>query len=125
MTNRPLTVNVNYAFILLNILIWLVLGVIIAFDVHPALPDIPVMKGIMAGLSLAIACILLVLFIYLYKSNKTAYYLMLAFFAVSSILTILDDVGLSDLVVLLINIIPIVLLLKDRVWYLREKSNLT
>jgi len=125
MTNRPLTVNVNYAFILLNILIWLVLGVIIAFDAHPALPDIPVMKGIMAGLSLTIACILLVLFIYLYKSNKTAYYLMLAFFAVSSILTILDDVGLSDLVVLLINIIPIALLLKDRVWYLREKSNLT
>ena len=122
MKNRPLSVNATFAFILLNIIIWLTLGIIIAVDAHPALPDIPIMKGILAALSLVIACVLIVLFLFIYRRNRTAYYLTLAFFAVTSALTIIDEVGLSDLVVLVINIIPIVLLIKDRSWYLQTKA---
>lgn len=121
MTTRPLSVNATFAFILLNIIIWLALGIIIAVDAHPALPDIPIMKGIMAALSLAIGGVLIVLFLFLYRRNQTAFYLTLAFFAVTSVLTIIDDVGLSDIIVLVINIIPIVLLIKDRSWYLQER----
>jgi len=123
MKDRPLTVNATFAFILLNIIIWLALGIIIAVEAHPALPDIPIMKGIIATLSLVIAGLLIVLFLFIYRRNRTAYYLTLAFFAVTSVLTIIDEVGISDIVVLVINIIPIVLLIKDRNWYLQVKAN--
>jgi hypothetical protein len=72
----------------------------------------------MTFLSIALAAILLGLFIFLFRGNRAAYFLTLAFFAFTAILTIFDDVGPSDLVVLAINIIPLLLLIKDRAFYL-------
>ena len=37
MSNRPLTVTITLVFILLNVLIWLVLGIVIAINAHPEL----------------------------------------------------------------------------------------
>ena len=118
---RPISVVINFIFILINDFIWLILGIIIAADIHPALPGLPAMKSIMAGLSISIACIILILVFLLYKRKRAAFYLILAFFAGLAVLTVFDDVGVSDLVVLVINIIPIILLIKDRAWYLGEK----
>jgi hypothetical protein len=114
---RPFSVKLTLVLIVLNSLIWFALGIIIVLNVHPALPDSPTMKGIMAFLSIAMAVILIVLFVLLQKGNRSAYYLLVAFFGFVSILTIFDDVGLSDVIVLSLNIIPIVLLIKDHKWY--------
>jgi hypothetical protein len=119
MDARPRSVTVTYGFIILNISIWFVLGMIIAFNLHPAMPDQPLVKGIMAILSFAAAGTLLGIFIFLQKHSRLAYYLALAFFCVSSLLTIFDDVGLVDLAALAFSIIPIILLVKDRTWYLQ------
>jgi chromate transport protein ChrA len=121
MTKRPLTVTINLVIILLNALIWLALGIIIAANAHPGLPDLPAMKGIMAFLSIAMAGILLGLTIFLFKRSRTAYYLTLAFFIFTSLLTIFDNVGLADFIFLIISLIPVILLIKDRVWYLQPK----
>ena len=51
MNHRPLSVTLTYGFIILNIIIWFALGVIIAFDLHPAMPNQSFFKGIMATLS--------------------------------------------------------------------------
>jgi lysylphosphatidylglycerol synthetase-like protein (DUF2156 family) len=119
--NRPLTVTITLIFIALNILVWLALGIIIAVNALPGLPDLPILKGIMAFLSLAMAGILIVLFIFLLRGSRIAYYLILALLIFTALLAIFDEVGLSDLVVLIINIIPVVLLIKDRPWYLQAK----
>ncbi len=121
MAQRPLSVSITLGFILINSLVWLVFGVIIAVNAHPALPAQPLVKGIMAFLSIAIAGFLLTLFFFIRKHNRLAYFLTLACFIVTSLLSIFDDFGLADLVVLVINLIPILLLLKDRNWYLRVK----
>lgn len=105
--------------ILINGLMWLILGIIIAFDLHPALPDSPTMKTGMAIISILIFIVLGGLTFFLYKHNRMAYYLSLGFFIFTSILTIFDDFGITDLVVLLLGIIPIVLLIKDRKWYMQ------
>jgi lysylphosphatidylglycerol synthetase-like protein (DUF2156 family) len=120
-TNRPLSVTATLVFILLNILVWLALGVIIAANAHPTLPDLPLVKGTMAFLAFVTAFILLGLFIFLSKRNWIAYFLALALFVATSLLTIFDEFGLADLVVLTINIAPIVLLIKDRAWYLQVR----
>jgi len=119
MVSRPRSVTVTYGFIILNIIIWFALGIIITFNLHPAMPDQPLVKGIMAILAFAAAGTLLGIFIFLRKHNRLPYYLALAFFCVSSLLTIFDDVGLVDLVALVFSIIPIILLVKDRGWYLQ------
>ncbi|MGE5124084.1 MAG: hypothetical protein ACM3H7_06165 [Acidobacteriaceae bacterium] len=118
---RPISVTVNFVFILLNVLIWLILGIIIAADVHPALPDLPAVKSTLAALSIALAGILLFLLVMLYLHKRVAFFLTLVFFACTVVLTFFDEVGISDIIVLSINIIPIILLIKDRAWYLEEK----
>ena len=121
MTKRPLSVSVALIFILLNALVWLALGVIIAANVHLALPDIPLLKGVMAFLALATAGVLLALFIFLGKHNRVAYFIAIGIFVAISLLSILDQFGLADLVILAISIAPMILLIKDREWYLRGK----
>jgi lysylphosphatidylglycerol synthetase-like protein (DUF2156 family) len=121
MTHRPLSVTVTLIFLFLNALIWLALGVIIAVNAHPALPDLPIVKGVMAILSFCAAGILLGLLILLRKRTRIAWFVALGFLAATSILTIFDDFGWTDLIVLVINIIPIVLLIKDRAWFLEGR----
>jgi len=118
MRDRPLSVTIALTFILLDALIWLGLGVIIAANAHPALPNVPIVRGIMAFLSLATAGILLGVFIFLRKPGRIAYFIALGLLAAIAFLTIFDQFGLVDLVVLAINIVPLFLLLKDRAWYL-------
>jgi lysylphosphatidylglycerol synthetase-like protein (DUF2156 family) len=124
MTNRPLAEIATDIFILINALIWLVLGIMIAFNTIPGLPDIPMIKWIFAFLSFIMACIILVLFIFLTRRNRRAYYLTLAIFIFTAVLTIFDDVGWSDVVVLALNIVPIVLLIINRAWYLQTNPQI-
>jgi len=124
MANRPLSVSMASIFILLNALVWLTFGIIIAADAHPALPDAPLIKWTMAFLALAIAGILLGLFILLGKCSRIAYFLASGLLFATSLVAVLDDVGLADLVFLVINIVPIILLIKDRAWYLGGKASL-
>ena len=125
MTARPLSVSVNLFFILLNALVWLAFGLIVALHIHPALPDNPILLGGMAFLSFCAAGLLLGLFIFLRKQVRLAWFVALAFLVLASILTIFDDFGWADLVVLGINLVPIILLIKDRVWYLQRKPAVT
>ena len=120
--NRPLSVSVSLIFILLNAIVWLAFGAIIAANAHPALPNQSLLKGVMAFLSFTTAVILLGVFIFLVKRNRIAYFIALGLFVATSLLTIFDQFGLSDLFILAINIVPIILLIKDRAWYLQVKS---
>ena len=92
----------------------------IALNAHPALPDIPLLKGVMAALSLIMASILLGVFALLRKRSWIAYFAAVGLFAVTCILTIFDDFGLIDFIVLVINLVPLGLLIKDRAWYLEK-----
>jgi len=118
MPSRPRTVTVAYLFILTNALVWLALGVIVAANIHPALPDETLLKGIMAVMSFIGAGILLVAFLLLLKRRRSGFFIALGFLFVTTLLTFFDQVGWSDLVILVINLVPIILLVKDRNWYL-------
>ena len=122
MASRSASIIITRLFVLLNILIWLSLGIIIAFNVHPAVPDQPLLKALMAAGSLVLAAILSGLFFLMSKQNRVAYFLIVALFITTSLLTIFDDFGWVDLIVLVINLIPLGLLLKDRKWYLSQPS---
>jgi len=122
--HRPVTVTINLAIILLNALIWLILAIMIAVNAVPGLGDQISMRWALGFLSIAIAIILLALTYFCYQHSLKAYYLTLVFFIFTSVLVIFDDVGLADIIVLMISITPIVLLIKDRKWYLQLKPKI-
>jgi hypothetical protein len=117
MKHRPITVTIIHVLLILNSLIWFVFGGIVAFHLHPALPAQPVIIGIMTLLSFAAGAILLCLFYFLSRKNKIAYTLTLVFFAMSSMVIFLDDIGWVDILVLIINLLPLLLLILNRNWY--------
>jgi len=121
MTNRPLSVSLAFVFILLEALFWLAFGGLVVANIHPGLPDLPFIKEIAAFLAFATAGTLVGLFIFLTKHNRSAYFLALGILGAISLLSIFDDFGWPDLTVLIITLVPILLLIKDRAWYLQAK----
>jgi hypothetical protein len=109
---------VTFALILLGAIIWLVVGILLALNAHPAFPDDPLLRGVMAGLSIAAGSTIVVLLIFLARHRRTAYFRMLTALIAASLAIFFDDVGLIDALVLAIFMIPLVLLIRDRAWYL-------
>ena len=119
MTHQPRSVSIAFVFMLLDALIWLTFGLVVALGAHPALPDVPLVRWSMAVLSLAVVGALLGLSTSLRRRNRVTYVLAVSLLAVLSLVTLFDDFGLVDLAVLAVTVFPLALLLKDRAWYLR------
>ncbi len=112
------SVSVASFFLLLDATIWLVFAVLVATGIHPALPESRALQWVMVVLALLATGVLIGLWFFLRRRSRPAYYLTVASLFVLLMLTIADDVGLSDLLVLVAIVVPLVLLLKDRRWYL-------
>ncbi len=121
MNTRPRSVSITFMLIILNTFIWLAFGIIVIAHIHPALPNSPLVKGLLASLAFITAGILLTFLLLLIKHLRIAYFFMVATLTVLSLATIFDDFGWIDFVVLVIGLVPLILLIKDRAWYLRAK----
>ena len=120
MTKRPSTVPAALFLLLLNALVWLVFGIIVAAGLHPSMPESDVVRWTMAVLAFLTTGVLLGLRVFLRRRSRIAYYLTIGLLVVLSTLTVTDEFGLSDLIVLIIIAAPLLLLIKDRAWYLRR-----
>jgi hypothetical protein len=118
MAHRPLSVSATLTSVSATALVWLALGVIIAVGAHPAIPDVPQVRTSMALGSLAAGAVLVFLVVLLWRRVRLAYSLTLAALIASSLAVFFDDVGWADLIVLALSLIPLLLLIKDRAWYL-------
>lgn len=118
MQRRPLAITVTFALILLGAIIWLAFGVLLALNAHLAFPDDPLLRGAMAGLSIAAGCTLVALLIFLARHRRMAFFGMLTALIAASLAIFFDDVGLIDALVLAIFMLPVVLLIRYRAWYL-------
>jgi di/tricarboxylate transporter len=126
LSRRPASVTAALVLVLLDALFWMGFGIIVALGLHPALPDGAVVRWmytfLAAGCSLALAA--LVVFLTRRGSaryNKIAYVLLAALLGLIALFTVLDQFGLSDLVVLLFTLAPLVLLIASRRWYFQPQ----
>jgi hypothetical protein len=103
---------------LVNALVWLAFAAVVALGMHPSLPTGDLVSVGVAGLALLAAVILVFLALLLRRRSRWGFILTVAALAVLAILTIADQVGFVDLVVLAIVVTPLVLLIKDRGWYM-------
>lgn len=114
---------------MLNAVIWLGFGIAVFFRLHPALPDDPLLAGGMGALAIAAAVVFILMYVFLIKRWKPAYFFSLFFLFAVALLTVADDFGTVDLIYLAVVLVPAILLLVDRKWYLggekqvREKEN--
>lgn len=115
----PPSVAITHGLILLGAVIWFLLAILLALNAYPAFPDDPLIRNVMAVLSLAAGLVVLVLLILLRQRRRLAYFGLLAALAAAALALIFDDVGPVDLLFLAITIIPIGLLIRDRAWYRR------
>lgn len=117
MKARPATVFLGVALLAIDGLIWLILGVLITTGLHPALPDLLWLRAAMAILSWIAATALLAACIGLSRRMRLAYPWAIFSLALPSLMFIFDDFGLTDLIILVLHLIPLALLIKDHTWY--------
>jgi len=121
MKNLPKSVSVTITLILLNAVFWFVYAVITVLGgVH--LTAVPMMvRWVMTIMAAGIALTLAGVAILLIRHNRFAFYFGLFMLTMITILSIVDQFGLLDLFSLLISLVPLVLLIRDRVWYLHPQ----
>ena len=119
----PFTRTLTRILILLDALIWLGFAIITALDLHPALPEGNLFRWIISSLALGTSLVLTGLLFLISRGSKIAYYLLLGALLLVTILTITDDFGIADLIVLIVNLSAIILLYIDRKAYLLVKTD--
>jgi len=122
MKESPVIVKIALIFILLNALIFFVLGVLIAGGWHSGIPEDAALKWIMMLGMFGGAIVLALLYLLLAKRRRLAFFIALVALALIMMLTIFDQVGWIDLLMLLITFIPFALLILGRKWFLQSKA---
>lgn len=122
MKESPVVVKIALIFILLNALIFFVLGVLIAGGWHSGIPEDAALKWIMMVGMFGGAIVLALLYLLLAKRRRLAFFIALVALALIMMLTIFDQVGWIDLLMLLITFIPFALLILGRKWFLQPKA---
>jgi hypothetical protein len=122
MNRFPATVLAALLLLALDALLWFAFGVAAATGSIVSFAAMPAVQWVMAGLAWASAAALAILTILLSRRIRLAFYLVVILLAIIAVLSITDQVGLLDLASLAVSVIPLVLLLKDRAWYLRRRD---
>ncbi|MCI0518822.1 MAG: hypothetical protein L0Z70_01025 [Chloroflexi bacterium] len=120
MDKKPATFTAALWLILANALLWLGFAVLVVSGAHPAMPDDPLVRGIVAGLALLASGALAGLYVLLAKRSGPAYFAALVLLLFIALLTVADEVGIWDFAVLLLTLAPVILLLFPRAWYFRR-----
>lgn len=117
------SVYLTRGFVFLNAIIWLAFSIIVATGMHTAIPDSEFYRWLMATLSLLSAAFLLLLYFMLKVRLKIDFLLSIVFLIFIALLTIMDDMGWIDFIVLAITLFPVVLLIKQRNWFLKTETS--
>ncbi|MCJ7513455.1 MAG: hypothetical protein MUO23_10860 [Anaerolineales bacterium] len=125
MTDRPpASVSAVLILLLLNSLAWLTFAFIAAAALHPSIPEGDPIRWAMSLLALLTSGTLIGLCVFMRRRSRFAYYLTLGLLGLLALLTVADEFGFSDLIVLIITVSPFALLIKDRAWYLQRNPAL-
>ncbi len=125
MPKKPITVTIALGFILLHAVFWLGFIVLLAWNLHPALPDSPAIRWIMGILAFGCAAMLIALAVLLARRVRLAYFLATGLLVLLMALTFTDEVGLADWIYLILVTTTLILLIKDRSWYLQKNNQAT
>jgi hypothetical protein len=122
MAISPLTVRLTRALLLFNSILWFAFSVYTALDRHPSYRGETLLRwgavvlAFLAGAALVAFAYLLV------RHSRPAYWLSVGFLVAIAVATLFDQFGLPDFAFLVVTVLPLSLLLKDRPWYLQPPA---
>ena len=114
---RRTMVRVTFHLLIIDALLWLIFTIITTTRCHPALPDSPILRWVTAFLALAACVALPGLYLLARRFGRVGFYPLLALLVLISLLTLTDEFGLADLIILILHLSPMVLLVLDRATY--------
>ena len=120
MKHQPVSVTVTLILILLSAAFWLFYAIFVAIAGVPSLPNAGAVRWVMAGLSFCVSVILISLVILLRRPNRLVFMAGIVFLGIIVTLSFTDQVGWVDLAVMLVSLVALLLLIKDRAWYLKS-----
>lgn len=115
--DQPSTFTFTLFFVLINAAVWLVMGVLLLLGVNPALKAIGSLRWIFGALAIAAAGMMVMLYRQLKLRSRSAYRVTLSLFAAIAIVTLLDQGGWADALLLAITLVPLTFLFISRHWY--------
>jgi hypothetical protein len=118
MKKAPSTMRYTRGLVAANACLWLLFAAVTAAGLHPSYVPGTVVWWVMTGLAVVTAGVLATLAWLLRRNDPLAFWLTTATLTAIILFGLMDDLGLSDLVFLLITSLPLALILKDRSWYL-------
>ncbi len=124
METPPRTVRITLFLILLNAVVWLGFAFLAVLGVIPGLPEIPGLRWLMAGLALACSIVLGLTAFLLQRRVRLGLVLGLLLLTIIAVLSLSDQLGWLDILSFLVCLVPLVLLVKDREWYLRSAGQM-
>ncbi len=113
----PTTFRIALVFVLINALLWLVLGAVILLGLQPALEISSGMRTVFGGLVLAAAGMMVLLYRQLRQRNPTAFRVALTLFIAIAAAMILIPSGWTSAILLALTLLPLSLLFISRRWY--------
>jgi hypothetical protein len=119
MTARPFTVRLARILLLADALLWVAFAGYTAAGEHPSFGPTSGYQWPVTLLAILVAAVLGGLTLYLGKPSPLGFWLTVGFLAAMILASVFDQFGLADLVFVTTIALPLVLLLKDREWYLR------
>ncbi len=125
MPRPPVPAFVSMLLLRINALLWLAFGVLTASGAHPGIPDTPLVRWGLSALALGCGVVLLTLDHFLRRHSRVAYFGALALLSAIAISLLADQFGLPDLVVLVLTVVPIILLVRERGWFLQRSGGAT
>ncbi len=115
----PNTVKITLVLLGIVAVIWIVFGIAVVARLHPAFPVEPFFRWGIGSIAILAGLVMARLAVLLWKRKKFAWWLVLIGMSLFAMATFLDQIGWVDLLVLAITVVPIVLLIRDRQWFLQ------
>jgi MFS family permease len=117
MTSPPSTVRYTRLLILINALFWIAFSAITALGAHPSYEEANALRWAMAITAFLVAGILGALAGRLQRRSRQVYWLAVASLTAVAVAAVFDDLGPADVLFIVITLLPLALLLKDREWH--------
>ena len=120
-TSRPpWSVRVTLVSFLVIAALWLLFSLFVVLGGNVSYFHIGAFRWIMAGLTFLASIILAALWYLLRRRFKPAWYASVLLLAAMILAGFMDELGLIDYAFIVLYLVPLVLLFKDRKWYLKQ-----
>jgi hypothetical protein len=120
MANRPNTVPLARILLMVDSLLWLAFAAFTGMGAHPSYGPTSGYRWPVTLLALLVAVLLGGPSAHLGNPTPLGFWLCVGFLAAMILASLFDQFGLADLVFVAATALPLLLLVKDRAWYLRR-----